>query len=176
MCNQVRRAILTTLLFQALGLTGCLSAARQAFEEARGARGETLVIRESAVGALVRPERVEFTPATSRFGPRIVPPVVLPAYDASARQLMARLPAPSVAARPPVIVDTEMLYFQRKSLLSGGLLLAHVIFRIAEQPAAELLVRAESDAFRAGSEDDLANAAVEAVRKYLRLPDREVED
>lgn len=65
-------------------------------------------------------------------------------------------------------VDSDIQYFQGKGALSGAFMLTRVKLRDGERVAGELFVRAESESFRAGGEDALANASVTALGKFLK--------
>jgi hypothetical protein len=155
------------LALHALLLTGCTTIAKQAFHEVRGAQGEVLLITESRPSGLARYQGLQFTPATSTVGSRICPPELLRAYDRSASQAASKLRADYPGGSPALTIDSEILYFQRKGFLSGAIMLTRVKLRSSDQPVLDAVVRAESDAFRAGGEEDLAQASLDALCKFL---------
>jgi hypothetical protein len=166
-----RRAEVTLVLLLAantLPLAGCLTVAKQAFEEARGAQGEVLPITQVSETTLARYQSLEFTPATTAAGGRLCPPALLRAYDRAANRLAARLKTYYPGSAPTLTVDSEILYFQAKGLLSGAFMLTRVKMHEHDQLAVDALVKAESAAYSAGDEDDLADAAVHALGKFLK--------
>lgn len=168
----VRAVAFLVLAVAAAGAAGCLTIAKQAFHEAVGAQGEFLPIRELSPSALARYRSVEFKPASTTVGDRICPPELLRAYDRSLARLAASLRAEYPGGEPGLVVDSEVLYFQRKGLLGGALMLTRVRLRCAEELVLDGLLRAESDAFRAGGEPDLAQASADALGKLLVQPKR----
>ena len=145
---------------------GCFSLAKQAYEEARGAQAEVLMATDIRSDLLARANGVEFPPATTTAG-RVVPAGILRAYERSVNQAAAKLKA-FYPGDPPILkVDSEVLYFQKKGLMSGALLLVRTKMECEGQIAVDAIVKVESNAYRAGGEDDLAQAYAEAVRKFL---------
>lgn len=157
------------LALSALGTTGCLGMLKQGYSEARGARGEVLPITENFDGPLARMQSIEFTPATTTVGSRICSPELLRAYDRNANQVVARLKPLYPGGTPLLRIDSELLYFQKKGLLGGAMLLARVKLHADDRLVLDALVKVESDAFRAGGEEDLAQGATDALRKFLEL-------
>jgi hypothetical protein len=155
------------LSLNALFVTGCFTLAKQAYAEARGAQGEVLPIEERRAPGLARCQGLEFTAATTTVGPRICPREMLGAYDRAVNQLAARLKPLFPGGSPELKVNSEILYLQKKGMLGSALLLVRTKMYSDDQLAADALVRVESEAFRAGGEDDLARAAAEALRKFL---------
>jgi hypothetical protein len=153
-----------------LSLTGCFTLAKQAYNEARGAQGDVLPITDAGHLTLQKYRDIQFTPATTTTGSRLCPPALTRAYDRSANQLDARLKSwfPEEGGAPTLTVDSDVLYFQGKGMLSGAFMLTRVKLREGDQPVTEVMVRAESEAFRAGGEDALANASVDALGKFLK--------
>ena len=144
------RLAFVLLLTHALGLTGCFTIAKQAYHEAVGAQGDVLTISEVREPALARFQSVEFTPATTTVGSKLCPAELLRAYDRGMNLCAARLTGLYSGTDPRLTVDSEILYFQKKGLLGGAFTLTRVRMRAAEQLAFDALVRAESEAFRAG--------------------------
>ncbi len=117
-------------------------------------------------------QSVEFTPATTTVGSRICPPEVLRAYDRSANQVAFRLKRSYAGGEPSLKIDSEVLYFQGKGLLSGALLLARVQMHAGDELVGDALVKTESNSFRAGGEGDLAQASLDALARFLEKPQR----
>ncbi len=161
-----RYMVLFALCGAAFISSGCTAVAGQALKEARGARGTPILLR--AAPTAVRGQSLQFTPAGTSLGPQVAPPAVLAAWDRAAGQLAARLVKEYPGGEPVLTLDADVLYFQGKGVSSGGLLLVHVLTRIGNEPAGDVLLRAESESFRAGNEDALSRAAVDALGKYLR--------
>jgi hypothetical protein len=163
-----RRVAFVLLAANAALVTGCFTMAKQAYSEVRGAQGELLPIREMSAAALARYQSVDFTPATTTVGARICPPAVLRAYDRSANQLAARLRQQSYPGGVPSLrIDSDVLYFQGKGLLSGALMLTRVRMLVGDELVGDTLVKAESNSFRAGGEGDLAKASLDALARLL---------
>ncbi len=167
-----QRVAFILLVANVAWVTGCFTVAKQAFSEVRGAQGEMLPIREMSAAALARYRSVEFTPATTTVGSRICPPELLRAYDRSANQVASRLKRSYAGGEPSLKIDSDVLYFQGKGLLSGALLLARVRMRAGDELVGDALVKTESNSFRAGGEGDLAQASLDAVAWFLEKPQR----
>lgn len=172
MAMRLPRCATVALLMPLLCLTGCFSVAKQAFHEVRGAQGKVLIITQPEPAALTRAGELTFSPATTTIGPGLCPNAVLRAYDHSANQLVARLRPRYPGGEPQLAVASDIQYFQKKGLLTGGLLLARVRMTLAGQLALDALVVAESRSFREGGEADLADAAVAALGEFLARPER----
>jgi len=155
------------LLGVSLSTTGCFTIAKQAFHEARGAQGDVVPVTELREGALARYRAIEFLPAKTTLGSKLCPPEVLRAYDYCANQVRAELRRLFPGEEPRLTVASEVLYFQKKGLLGGALMLTRVHLREGDQLLADVVVKAESEAFRAGGEDDLASASLNALRRFL---------
>lgn len=172
MHTRLQHSAVLALLAPMLLLTGCFTVAKQAYYEVRGAQGEVLVIAQPDAAALARAGSLTFTPATTTVGPDLCPGTLLRAYDQSANQLAARLQPQYPGGEPQLAVTSDVQYFQKKGLLSGGLLLARVHMTVANQLAVDALVKAESRSFLVGGEADLARAAVVALGEFLTGPGR----
>jgi len=149
-----------------LGTTGCFTLAKQAFHEAVGAKGDVITI-SGGPEELSRFRSVDFKAATTTVNDRLCPPELRRAYDRSARQCAAKLAANFTGGEPTLTVASEVLYFQKKGLLSGAFMLTRVRMSAETESVIDAILRAESDAFRAGGEDDLARASCEALRAFL---------
>ncbi len=154
---------LPVLTVAALLNTGCFTLVKQAYSEVRGAQGDFRLISERSGPG---PGAVEFRPITTTLG-RLTPAAVMRAYDRCANLAAARLRGGSGEERARLIVDSELVYFQRKGLLSGAQLLVRVRLQSAGEGIIDGLVVAESNSFREGDEDALAQAAVDAISRYL---------
>lgn len=167
-----REAACVLLAASTLLLTGCIAGtiAKQALKEVRGAHGDVLPIGDFSDLALSKYRSIEFTPATTSAGNRLCPPGLLRTYDRSANQLAAKLKPgfPEAGGAPTLTIDSDILYFQGKGALSGAFMLTRVKMREDARVAVEAMVRTESESFRAGGEDDLANASVAALGKFLK--------
>lgn len=151
----------------ALLQTGCFSVLKQGYYEVRGAHGEVLPITPGPELTLTKYQGVEFTPATTTIGDRLCPPALRRAYDGSANQVASRLKPLYPGGPPTLTIDSEIVYFQKKGLFSGGQLLVRVRLRDVDQLVTDVLVRAETQSFREGGEADLARAAVQALQQFL---------
>lgn len=158
--------------------TGCgvSTVAKQAFYELRGAHGTILFIDELNVAELGRYRTIRFEPVHSTLGPVLCPPKLRRAYDRYAHRLALELRDEFPGGEPTLSVASEILYFQRKSLLSGAECLTRVRFTEGGQLVADGIVRVESKSFREGGTSDLAEASVETIGKVLKervLPEKE---
>jgi|GEM_PF-2277336 len=156
-----------SLLAVSLSTTGCFTIAKQAFQEARGAQADVVAVTELRAGTLARYRAIEFLPAKTTVGPKLCPPEVLRAYDYCANQTRAELRRLFPGEEPRLTVASEVLYFQKKGLLGGALMLTRVRLSEGDQLLADVVVKAESESFRAGGEDDLAGASLSALRRFL---------
>ncbi len=164
--GRLRRAAVVVLAASWLGTTGCFTIAKQAYHEAVGAKGDVIPITGGPEG-LSRYRSVEFKPATTTVNDRLCPPELRRAYDRCTGQSAAKLGATFPGGDPKLTVASEILYFQKKGLLSGAFMLTRVRMSADTDLIIDALLRAESDAFRAGGEDDLARASCEALRVFL---------
>ena len=170
------RGAFVLLTASTLCATGCFTAVKQAYNEVRGAQAELLFVGEARQAGWSQYRSVEFTPATTTIGQRLCPPGLLRTYDMAASQLVSRLKAAYPGGEPALTVDSEVVYFQKKGLLSGALLLARVKMHADGQPVVDAILKAESQSFRAGGENDLAQAGIEELGKFLRRQKGEPED
>lgn len=156
--------LLTGLVFP---LTGCMTAIKQAFREAKGATGEVFTTREVAAGELERFNSVVFRPATTDVGERITPTSLLLGFDNGVREISGDLAADYPGGDPTLTIQTTLIYFQAKSVLGGAEALARVKMLEGDRVVVDSVVRSESDAFRAGNEDALSAALARGIRAFL---------
>lgn len=156
-----------TLALGMLALSGCTTVIKQAYYEARGAKGELRFVGQPDTAALARMRAIEFTPAATTVGPRICPAKLLRAYDRSANRAVAKLKPYYPGGTPALTIESEIHYFQDKGLLSGAFMLTRVRMHAGEELLADAVIKAESKAFTAGGESDLAEASVDAVAEFL---------
>jgi len=164
--STIARAGLPLLAAAALLNTGCFTLVKQAYSEVRGAQGEFRPISDRLLST---PRSIEFRPITTTLG-RLTPTAVIRAYDRCTALASARLRALGGDERTPLTVESELVYFQRKGWLSAAQLLVRVKLQDAGAAPVEGLVVAESNSFREGDEDALAQAAVDAITRYLGVP------
>jgi len=167
MVGHRRELALVLLATIAWSLTGCSTLAKQAYKEVRGAQGKVLPATDVVPQALSKYQSIEFTPATTSAG-QLCPATLLRAYDRSASQVGTQLQSTYPGGAPTLTVDSDILYFQGKGALSGAFMLTRAKLRDGERVAGEVFLRAESDSYRAGGEDALANASVNALAKFLK--------
>jgi hypothetical protein len=153
-----------------LGTTGCFTAVKQVYYEARGAKADIRFGVEPPLSALKSAQSVKFLPVHSTLPERLCSPSLLRTYDNEAHQTEDELKASYPGGSPQVAVDCEFLYGQSKGLLSGGLLLTRVKFQSDGSVIGDAVVRAESKSFREGGESALMRAALKAVRDFLEEP------
>jgi hypothetical protein len=172
MSRTVARVSPWLIVASLLPLTGCFTLAKQAYNEARGAQGEVLPISNIKDRALAEYKTIEFTPATTTVGSRICPPEVLHAYDRAARALQSRLKPLFPGGEPALKADSDVIYVQTKGILGGALMLTRIRLHAADELVIDALVRAESESFRAGGENDLAQASASALERFLEQKKR----
>ena len=165
--NRLIRWSSLLLLGSLPALTGCLSAAAQAYYEIRGAGGEVKPIDAPAAESLAAFNSVEFAPATSRLPAKFIPSPLIRAYDDACREMGEKLVAHMAGGPPALRVESEIVFFQEKGLLSSALMLDRVRLFDGSRQIGDLLVQTESRSFRAGDEKPLAQASVRALIDYL---------
>ncbi len=171
------RVFLTSLflIVMLMPLTGCgvSSVAKQAYYEFRGAQSEIMLISPFEDHTLKPYRNLRIEPATSTVGPQICPPKLLHYYDKFAANLIEDLREVYPGEAPTLRINSEILYFQSKGLLSGAMCLTRVKMRDIddERLVVDALVLTESKSFREGGRSDLAESNVKALRKFLREQD-----
>ncbi|MCC6360252.1 MAG: hypothetical protein IT450_16025 [Phycisphaerales bacterium] len=166
----MRRSSLPMVVLAAVAvmpLTGCMTAIKQALREAKGATGEVFPTREVRPGELERFNGVAFRPATTDVGERITPAALLLGFDNGAREIAGDLAADYPGGDPTLTIQTSLIYFQSKGILSGAEALARVKMLEGDRVVIDSVVRSESDAFRAGDEEALSAALARGIRKFL---------
>lgn len=151
-----------------LPVAACTTVAKRAFYEVRGARGKMLLNAVLPEGALARYQNVRFTPATTSLSPLLCPRDVIESYDRHARTQVNELSDVYPGSTPELVIDTEILYFQKKGLLGRAQLLTRVKLHGDNGLAVDGLVNTQSKAFRAGGADKLARTSVEVLGDFLR--------
>jgi hypothetical protein len=160
------------LLLVLAGLTltvvpGCSSVVKQVIAEGRGAKAELMPLRPVATRELSGFQGVSFSPARTELPPSLCPPRLLSEYDREAARRVEKLAKHFPGGEPALTVDTDVLYFQEKSLFGSAECLTRVKLRSGGSLVVDALVRAESRSFRAGDEEGLAKACVRAVYDFL---------
>jgi hypothetical protein len=174
MPQRVSRTRLSSTVFGVLlcaaltAATGCRYVATQAFAEVRGAQAEIHTPAPVHSSAFERFRDVEFDPARSDFGERMIPRALLRAYDDAGIEAIGKLRDRFPGGQPVVRIATEILYFQSKSLMGGAEALARVHFSDGSSSIFDSIIRAESESFRAGDEAALARAIMDAIVRLLR--------
>jgi len=159
-------AVLPILLL--VSLSGCTTALKQAYYEARGAKSKIIPVTDLEQDALLKYRSVRFEPATTTVGDRICPLELRRSYDRHTTELASELREFYPGGDPGLRVASEILYFQKKGLLSGSQCLTRVQMREGEQLVVDAIVRTESKSFREGGEDALAESNVKALGKFLK--------
>jgi hypothetical protein len=169
-------ALLAGVMFTQLG---CTTALKQVYYEVRGAKAELMFNDAPATAELKTFQKVRFEPPTTDLAPELVPPDLLDAYHHQLRQSLLDLHDDYPGGAPVLRVDSEVLYFQEKGILSPAMMITRVWLRGEGRVVGDLLVRVESKSFRDGDEEDIAEAAAEGLRKYLReakAPEEEADE
>jgi hypothetical protein len=147
--------------------TGCSTLVKQAYYEVRGAEAELLWVQQPPPGTFAGAGKVTFAPVTTTVGP-LIAPGLMAAYDAAARQTELVLTSQYAGGGAPLRIETDVIYFQRKGLLSGALFLARLRLDLDGAAAGDALLKVESKAYSAGDEEALAQAALKVVREYFQ--------
>lgn len=163
--GSAQSAILMLLVGALATQSGCVTLARQAISEVRGAQGDVLPI--GSTFAAPQSGSIRAAPATSSVGPPIVPASLLRQWDLIAEEILVT-PGAGASAAGELLIETDFLYFSEKGLLDQAMCLARVRMMRDGKPVGDVMLLAESKSFRAGDDRALARAAAEALRKYLR--------
>jgi len=163
-----RRLTPLTLALLLFPLAGCRLLIKQSIDEFKGAQGDVLLINELPDSGLMKYSGVEFEPATTTVGDKLAPPRLLRAYDSHAQEQVEELRDVYPGGAPTLRIASEVLYFQKKGLMSAAECMARVRMRDGDTLIVDALVRAESEAFTAAGEDPLAGACIKALAKFLR--------
>lgn len=165
----MRKTVFAISLLAAAGLVaGCTTAAKQALYELRGAKGKFLWVSAPHRERLARVRGLRFEPVTTSIGQRLCPPAFLTAFDRRAAERLETLRGLYPGGEPLLRIQADVLYFQKKGLLSEAQSLTRVRMRDDVGLLADGIVRVESRSFRAGDEEDLAEETVDAICKFLR--------
>jgi len=166
--NHVQRALLAALAAVCLTQIGCTTAIKQAYYELRGASANVLLNELIPPSALEPFDSVRFEPVTTSLTARLVPRKLLTEYDRFAANAPTQLADCFPGSTRTLVVASDVLYFQEKGLLSPAMMLTRVHLRDGGRVVADTVVRVESKAFRDGGEDDIAEAAIRGLSKFLR--------
>jgi hypothetical protein len=150
-----------------LSLSGCITAARQAFYEIRGAKADVLLNDPGPASAVATYGTVTFEPLTTTLSAGLCPPRVLTEYDKAASSAQTVLSEVFTGGGPTLSVGGEVQYFQEKGFFSGAQCLTRVRMTDGGRTVIDALVLAESKSLRAGGEEDLARASVKAIAEFL---------
>ncbi|MBU0639558.1 MAG: hypothetical protein KKB50_11890 [Planctomycetes bacterium] len=171
------RLIGLILIVAPLPLSGCgiSTVAKQAFHEVRGAQAKVRPVRDIASDLLARYQSLRFEPVTATVGEQMCPMQLRRAWDDDAAALTLELSQGGFPGGPPLLaISSEILYFQQKGMLSGAECIARVKMHEDSELVADMIVRAESKAFRAGGEEALAGACIKTLGKFLKEQKGEV--
>jgi hypothetical protein len=171
--------LLVSFIFLApLAGCGASSIAKQAFHEIRGAKSKIFLVTDISEDTLLKYRGLRFSPVTTTVGDKICPRELLRDYDECLGDVSADLRDFYPGGTPGLHISSEILYFQRKGLLSGAECLARVKMHDADDKrlVVDAIVRSESKSFRAGGENALAESNVKAIGKFLTRRKLEEED
>ena len=166
----LRSTSFAALLLSGLALlqTGCFTVLFQGYHEARGALGDVLFNEPNKPDGLRPYQAVAFDGLTTELNRDLCPPDVKRAYDVALTTQARELKDVYPGGAPALRVTSQAVYFQKKSLLGAAMLLVRVRFYEGERPVLDCVVRVESEAFSAGGEHSLSEAAVKTLGKLLR--------
>lgn len=151
-----------------LATTGCNTVPRQEGQLGDGPEVQILLTREILPTALTRYRSIEFRRATTTLGGSVCPPMVIATYDRTAAQVARGLRDVFPGGRPRLTVDTEIQFFQKKSLIGTAQFLARVTICDENRIVADTVVNAQTRSLREGVGYDLAEQAAVAVGGWLR--------
>lgn len=168
----IRSATLATLLL--FPLAGCSRAITQTYYEMRGAKSDILLISRFEHDTLRPYQSLRFEPATTTVGDRICPPRLLRYFDEHLAEAARDLHEIYPGGEPSLSISNEVIYSQKKGLLSGSMCLARVKMRDADDRhlVVDAIVLTESKSFREGGRRELAESSVKALHKFLREQER----
>lgn len=156
------------LVVLSTALTGCTTILKQAYYEISGAGAEIKLNEDMSDRTLLNFKGVKFMPLERAVSERIVPVTFVQAFDHTAAEILVDLKKDYPGGEPGLTVKSEVIYFQKKGLLSSALALTRVRIFAADKQVIDAMVLAETRAFREGSGDEsLAKATVSAVAKML---------
>lgn len=151
-------------------LPGCTTVAKQAFFEVRGASGKLHLNQdELAPLAFAEYNGVRFTSATTRYNNDIVDRDVLDEINTAAAELVETLADDDIypGGSPELVVDSDVIFFERKGLLGSAQLLTHVRIHGGGQVLVDALINTRSKSFRAGDADAMAEAYIDRIGELL---------
>jgi hypothetical protein len=189
--NRAARFFQLTGCIAALGpLTGCLSLIKQGYSEVVGAQGEVKPITEADAASFARISSIRFEAAATRVGAPICPQSLIEAYDQAAASQATEENAVSsnggtaksgsptgragdsidTATSAVATVSSDIMYFQKRGLLSQAQCLTRVQVMRENQLLLDALILAESGSLRSSKagESALAKATVDALIEYVR--------
>lgn len=163
----VRQPLLLVALAGLLSTTGCVSAVKQAYYEVKGAQGD--VRPNIAIGdlALSSYNAITVDPVKTTLAGKLCPTEVVRAMDAAMRGMKEDLNADFSGDGKSLRLSTEIYYFQKKGILSGGMLVVRLYALEDDRTVADALVLGETNSFRERGEEDLAQAATGAIAEFL---------
>lgn len=164
----MRATLLAMLMACAAAACGCTTAAKQALYELRGARGKLIWVSAPHTERLGRVRGLRFEPATTSIGDRLCPPAFRAAFDRRVAERLAALGEIYPGGAPVLRIESDVLYFQKKGLLSEAQALTRVRMHDDIGLLADGIVRVESRSFRAGDEEDLAEETADTIVRFLR--------
>jgi len=175
--NRHHRCIALSLIVGMLLIaqTGCVTAAKTAYYEIRGAKvkvvpARTDVPRTQITDIFAPYQSFSFQPATTTLGSHLCPPKVISAYNEAARALPSD---PEVMAEFPgggstLTISSDIEFFESKGLLGSALMFTRVHFRDGGRDVLDALVITKSSSFREGGRTALATETVEGIGDFLR--------
>ena len=161
------RWVLAALLATCVSQAGYTKVIMQGVHEVRGASAELHLVTEVGENELAGFGAIRFEPLETSIGSRLCPPALHDEYDAAAAEWQRKLAMHYSGDGPGLAVRSEVLYFQEKGLLGSALMLSRVRMHTMERLVVDGIVLAESKSYRAGDEDALAAATLEAIGEFL---------
>lgn len=155
------------VLLSVLPSTGCMTAVKQAYYEVKGAQGDVRPNAPVADLAAAGYQSLTIDPVKTTLAGKLCPPEVVRAMDVSLGAMKEDLGVWFPGNGKSLRLSTEIYYFQKKGVLSGGMLVVRLYAYDGERVVIDALVLGETNSFREGGEKDLTNATAYAVGEYL---------
>lgn len=160
-------------------LTGCTTALKQAYYEVRGAQGELRFVEQPLPSQVRQFNSFQIEPAQTDLGRALCPLKLREAYRDAAATAVKSQDALWPGGDPTLTISGDIVYFQKKGILSASQLITRVKFKSGNDTFGDALLIVESKSFREGDEEGIADAGIDALMKYLngvRFPEADTKD
>ena len=163
-----KRHWLTLVILSGLvSTTGCMTAVKQAYYEVKGAQGDVRPNSTISETALSTYDSLSVDPVKTTLAGKLCPAEVVRATDTAMRAMKEDLNEDFSGSGKKLRLATEIYYFQKKGVLSGGMLVIRLYGYEDDRTVLDALVLGETNSFREGGEKDLAEAATYSIGEFL---------